>query len=251
MRGQGRSGRAGIRAAEPRRPLGGASQAGARGEGRASELTGRGPTGANHGHRVRARNWEQGGRRRGVGRPPGQPGGRAPRMGLPPDPGLFLGAGRGERGRQPAASGVTVLEAAGWAGGGARGGAGGAGRISCPALGPPGGPGWPAAPAGGPTLAPRARVPPPPPPSAFRTPPPHRRVLAPPSLPPRADLPSSSDPSIQARKSGVFSHFARVSINPVLASTNPPHGRQRRLINDQLFQSRPAIIALVAFMITR
>ena len=172
MRGQGRSGRAGIRAAEPRRPLGGASQAGARGEGRASELTGRGPTGANHGHRVRARNWEQGGRRRGVGRPPGQPGGRAPRMGLPPDPGLFLGAGRGERGRQPAASGVTVLEAAGWAGGGARGGAGGAGRISCPALGPPGGPGWPAAPAGGPTLAPRARVPPPPPPSAFRTPPP-------------------------------------------------------------------------------
>ena len=171
--------------------------------------------------------------------PSGSARGSSTADGTPPRPGSVSGRGAGGAGET--ASGLGGDCSGSWRGGedllpGARSTrrARLAGR---PSRGPHAG-----SPRPGPSPSPSLRVP---------QPPPHRRVLAPPSLPPRADLPSSSDPSIQARKSGVFSHFARVSINPVLASTNPPHGRQRRLINDQLFQSRPAIIALVAFMITR
>lgn len=63
--------------------------------------------------------------------------------------------------------------------------------------------------------------------------------------------PSRTKSHIQAGNPGVFSHLTRISINSVPAPTNPSTEGKSRLINDQLFQSRPAIIALVAFMITR
>lgn len=63
--------------------------------------------------------------------------------------------------------------------------------------------------------------------------------------------PSRTKPRIQAGNPGVFSHLTRVSINSVPAPANPRTEGKSRLINDQLFQSRLAIIALVAFMITR
>lgn len=71
-----------------------------------------------------------------------------------------------------------------------------------------------------------------------------------------AQEPPGSEPSrtkshIEAGNPGVFSHLTRISINSVPAPTNPSTEGKSRLINDQLFQSRPAIIALVAFMITR
>lgn len=63
--------------------------------------------------------------------------------------------------------------------------------------------------------------------------------------------PSRTKPRIQAGNPGVFSHLTRVSINSVPAPANPRTEGKSRLINDQLFQSRLAIIALVAFLITR
>lgn len=123
--GAGRCGGAGTRAAEPRRPLGGASQAGARGKGRASQLTGRArpdgrqPRAPREGEELRA-GWEAQGCRT-----PSRPArGSCTADGTSPLHVCFWARGgeSGEPGRQPAASRVTVLKAAGWAGGGARGG---------------------------------------------------------------------------------------------------------------------------------
>lgn len=171
-------------------------------------------------------------------------------------------------GGSAAASGVGprdfFLEAPVWPGG--RGGHG----EGSPALSTPrrqrtasdrhAGPAAPHAPA----LPGPAQAPPPrpaglsPPRAPAPTPPPFPSSL--PLSPPGAPSPllplavGSLAPSwsrIQARKSGVFSHLTRVSINSARAPANPRTEGKRRLINDQLFQSRPAIIALVAFMITR
>lgn len=75
-----------------------------------------------------------------------------------------------------------------------------------------------------PGLALRTPPPCPPGPSSFRPLPSPRLPCRP--LPPLG-ISWSSQPLIQARKSGVFSHLTRVSINSAPAPANPRHRRQK------------------------
>lgn len=160
------------------------------------------------------------------------------------------GGKRGLRGWQPAALRVTSF----WAGeGGARGGVredreGSSARRSLQAEGRAHRPHWP----GGP----RTPLAPPPgrPGSLPRPPPPPRLPLASPRLHPSRRWRTCCPPrSLASRQENPASFL----ISPAFPLTQSRHQLirgtegKRKLINDQLFQSGPAIIALVAFMITR